>query len=769
MADKDELEETTPVDSEAVVDSVMLGKLKKHKKIITGLKEDFGRLKQPGAGLAEVKKVVERAQDLEAKLGVPLQSFSKEVLEQSGVPVQGLEQAQSVVEASSSCETALEGGRHCLQQDSPDAPSPPDAVNRILLAWAELSRLDQNLKLQKPASPLSFVDLGLEKRSWGIKPVLEALLDQAASAGAPLADILSKDYAQEALTSLGVQAPSTPTLPQAGAGASESPPPVFSGTTGTDEASAGIGLAGFVAARREELEKRQKTEGPGTPKAAPAAGIDDFTFSSAQLSAERAAAAAEAAAQAVAQAARGGAPAAPTSTPGHALQGALQPQGEGKSNAGPPELWRAVHVGDEAAIKAFVQRGQCNGAMVDGGGHSVLWHSIVFGHHSVAKLMLETFPPGSEGGVNVSEVHPRRGDNLLHLLCQCRPFGAETAAMFKKLCGLIPEALWGQANAAGDSFLTLAAKSLNFWVLKFCALNHAAATKALLCSEKEAPLRAMADLIPKPTPPGYQAPPRFPEHFAIATLLNPNKGGQVPFADVAFDVGPPENGEGSNAERVRFLAHRIVVGSQSQVLLKELEKTADITEEGVRIFRVNPRISKDVWRIVLQFLYTSVVSCPFAADPKKLVELFCACALYALPKPLVDYTQCVLFQMLPGVQPSFALQVFNIATAASEGVDVRSMREASAFLVMRNAPLVLKETPPEDVAKLMEKLVQTVELAVFHPTAPQQQVQAAQNGYPAQAQQYAALKQQQVAAATAAFRSGAGQQPMSQRQVMVQR
>merc|ERR1719181_2170122 len=77
---------------------------------------------------------------------------------------------------------------------------------------------------------------------------------------------------------------------------------------------------------------------------------------------------------------------------------------------GTQELWQAVHVGDEAAVNALIQQGLCNGAMMDASGHSVLWHSIAFNHVGLAKLMLDTFPPGSEGGCDLTEVHPRRGD-----------------------------------------------------------------------------------------------------------------------------------------------------------------------------------------------------------------------------------------------------------------------------------------------------------------------------------------------------------------------
>merc|ERR1712176_194636 len=98
-------------------------------------------------------------------------------------------------------------------------------------------------------------------------------------------------------------------------------------------------------------------------------------------------------------------------------------------------------------------------------------------------------------------------------------------------------------------------------------------------------------------------------------------GGRVPFADVAFDVGPPTQEEGATcasdpSEQGRFLAHRIVVGAQSAVLLEELGRlpTQLLVQENIHacILRVDARISKEVWRCVLQFLYKAEVRCSFA-------------------------------------------------------------------------------------------------------------------------------------------------------------
>eukprot|EP00913_Durusdinium_trenchii_P021872 g20551.t1 len=230
--------------------------------------------------------------------------------------------------------------------------------------------------------------------------------------------------------------------------------------------------------------------------------------------------------------------------------------------------------------------------------------------------------------------------------------------------------------------------------------------KALICS-KEAPLRFLLQQLPPPSPPGRSTPEKIPEHMAVSSLLSPDASGQVPFADVAFDV---TTGEGGFS---RFLAHRVVVASQSSVLLqenrgadggrrRELSKLPcqELPQEGIQaaVFKVDPRISKDVWRNVLQFLYTGVLQCPFANNPYKMVELFRAAALYKLPKALLDLAQAVLFQELPKCPDGahLALEVFSITCGSSgEGLEVKSLRTASMMLLLNGAPQVFAEMPPE--------------------------------------------------------------------------
>merc|ERR1719163_2116813 len=107
------------------------------------------------------------------------------------------------------------------------------------------------------------------------------------------------------------------------------------------------------------------------------------------------------------------------------------------------------------------------------------------------------------------------------------------------------------------TFLQIAAGQLNFWVLTFVLKNFHAHSKALICNASHAPLRSMAEAIPQPSAPQFTPPDAFPEHFHAAAMLQPDEEGHVPYADVAFDVGPDTGGSSAG----RFLAHRVIVAS----------------------------------------------------------------------------------------------------------------------------------------------------------------------------------------------------------------
>merc|ERR1719271_1443189 len=101
---------------------------------------------------------------------------------------------------------------------------------------------------------------------------------------------------------------------------------------------------------------------------------------------------------------------------------------------------------------------------------------------------------------------------MLHVLCQSKSFGAETAHLFKRLASAAPDAIFVRVNQAGLTFFQIAAAQLNFWVLTFVLKNFHEQAKALVCSANHAALRNMAEVIQQPSPPpDFSAPAAFPE------------------------------------------------------------------------------------------------------------------------------------------------------------------------------------------------------------------------------------------------------------------
>jgi len=662
--------------------------LREHGREVAALREALAQV----ASAASMTRWVEESSKLEAKLGVHADPKVKAALVQVGWPVSEIEQASTFLAASSSMQKALVSARQQAEATS-CGPSIIFDISRLLEAWSELWKAERQLK---QSSVLAALELGVDEYRHAARPICEQLIGKALSLKASMSkdcadgaakeqamqfsDQLSKLYFQEwvkeAVQSLGVQVPSVGSVaPQHGS----SPTAADTIVTFDDMAK-----AEKESPAPQALDSRTP---PASPTAALRARASAATFQNQQ----------------------------PFQAAAPHAQAAAAP---------PAELWQAVHVGDLAALTAFARHGTCDGRMKDASGHTVLWHSIAFSHFGIAAMMLDTFPPGTPAGCDVAEVHARRGDTLLHLLLAARPFGAEAASLFKRVASAVPESFFAKANAAGHNFFHVAASTLNFWVLKYVCLTYPGPMKALLGAEPRQPLRYVSDALPKLVPPGTPVQVPIPEHLALQRLLTKNSAGRIPFADVAIDVGPQDAAPADASQsRLRFLAHRVVLAAQSPVLLEELDKlpVENLAKEGINavVFRVDPRISVDVWRMVLQFLYTGEVHCPFANEPQRMVELLRACALYKLPNALLDFAQTMLFQQLPTCQPLVALQVFSITTGGgSKDVDCRATREAATYFLLRNAAQVFQDMEPVEVSKILERIFQTVEEMVFNPAKP---------------------------------------------------
>lgn len=789
-ADAAEAVEDTMTDPLAGVERAALTKLRLHDAAVSNLRRDVAALRERrgSTSAADLRRLVEVADQVEELLGLPKEVLAREALAQDW-PGADLAAARGVLAAVAACEAATARARAQICEEGATGGSSGgaapgglcEALGGLLSAWLGLREAELGAR-QREGAAVSQVDLAVEARASSIRPLCDALLDKAVEVyeslphkakgeaeeldgtdtgeGAPsaaafakqLRALLEHERIQQAVEAMQIEIPShhvfqvkqqraSPAAAVVGTAPQLSQPPscasVAVGTPTRGASSVADALQETATAPASPMVLPGEEAAPEVPGGAraPAAAAEPSGPCAAGGSAEAVFEPFGSAPGPVVSR-RGPARTAADSedllartVPGLAGLGSTflgetmeeQPSRSIASNlaylkTGSAELWRAVHLGDVELVKQMVALHLCNAQTRDASDHSVLWHAIAFNHISLANFMLDTFPPGTDGGADMTETHRRKGDTFLHLMCQRKDFGSDMAYLFKRISVAMPFSLFHRANLSGLTFLQIAASSLNFWVLTFFLRNFPVQAKTLVCAPA-APMRTLTDAMAQPAAPQYVPPEPFPEHFRVADLLQQDEAGLVPYADVAFDVGPDNAGVAA----CRFLAHRIVVISQSPVLFEALEKLplAHLPREKTHaaIFRVDPRVSQEVWRSILQFMYTGVINCTYGANADQVVELLRACALYMLPKPLLDYAQFLLYPLLPRSPPQVALQVLAISSSVGKDAraDFRHAREASAYLLLRSAHRIFEGVEPAEVAAALEWAVQAAEHAVFNP------------------------------------------------------
>merc|ERR1711990_1184152 len=101
---------------------------------------------------------------------------------------------------------------------------------------------------------------------------------------------------------------------------------------------------------------------------------------------------------------------------------------------------------------------------------------------------------------------------------------------------------------------------------------------------------------------------RWPLHLDLRHMLGVDEQlGAVPYADIAFEV-TGQSSSGSSSGRQALLAHRAVVASRSPVLSNAMHSlpAEDFPgQPGMKIcmYRIDPRISKQVWKGILYYMY----------------------------------------------------------------------------------------------------------------------------------------------------------------------
>jgi len=144
----------------------------------------------------------------------------------------------------------------------------------------------------------------------------------------------------------------------------------------------------------------------------------------------------------------------------------------------PEKLLDAISKGDARTVEDMLCRGVVEfGSARDAHGRSILWHAIARQSPQAAVVILRRFPPGSLNGVDLGEIHPRRADSLLHLMCSAERFGKPWAELFRSLLAVVPKELREHLNCQGQNFIHIAAARLNFWVLSHTLSSHSGAVE----------------------------------------------------------------------------------------------------------------------------------------------------------------------------------------------------------------------------------------------------------------------------------------------------
>lgn len=236
------------------------------------------------------------------------------------------------------------------------------------------------------------------------------------------------------------------------------------------------------------------------------------------------------------------------------------------------------------------------------------------------------------------------------------------------------------ANKTGQSFLSIAAARLNFWVIRL-ALTEAPYTASLLQKPDNSgntPLhilrRRMAEAAAEPTRPrlqGEREEAKLPP-WCLLSRCKPMliaDGVDPPlFSDLVLEVEDASAPGGL----VRVAGHRVVIGACSDVLDGQIRKLS----HGGRL-RVDSLCcrSGEVLLALLHFCYSGEIRLSFREDAFLLWQMLCLCVQYALSIELTKYVRSALVSSL--WEPRHAAVVPVLLQAA----DKVSLTEKESCLV----------------------------------------------------------------------------------------
>ncbi|CAJ1409520.1 unnamed protein product [Effrenium voratum] len=359
------------------------------------------------------------------------------------------------------------------------------------------------------------------------------------------------------------------------------------------------------------------------------------------------------------------------------------------------ELWEAVLEGNLAQLEDLLARGLLNGRLCDVNGHSIFWNALAHQQVQVAMFLLHRFPPGGPRGIDLSEVHAKRGDTLLHLCVYLHHFSAPAAELFQSLFGSRPgwdaeslQAYRCRGNAELETVAHCAAARLNFWVLRFLAAREL----PLLFLRNRYGLTAVEVLLQKLQDANVSCPLLATLPLSEAEMARPAwtdftaylPGRSQSFADLELEV----QDETSGSCRVR--AHRAILAAASGVLHQQL-----LDLPAGRPLLIDPLCcrSRKVLEMALTFLYCSQLSCDFAEDGFRLWQLLCLCATFHLPEPLWRFAKSAMLRTLGN--PEFAA-VAAVALEAREEIHLSGPEVCFvAHALLRSPEAALRKWPTE--------------------------------------------------------------------------
>lgn len=341
-------------------------------------------------------------------------------------------------------------------------------------------------------------------------------------------------------------------------------------------------------------------------------------------------------------------------------------------------IWRATIQGDIAYLESLSTRKVLQSARLKdrNGGHTIFWNAIAFQQTTLALWLLKRFPPGSHGGVDLTEVHPRRNDSLLHLCLYLNSFTEDAATLFraifpsddkaKRSTGDSDKDQCALTNHNGQTFLHIAAVRMNFWVMQH-VMSCAASVLHLFHVRDSAGLTPLEILLRRLTEVGA-VPPRpslapmpksqMPNWMGLARFAPTLQAGKpMPFIDLKVEVEEPSMEGGKWSVDV----HRVVLGAASPALDAHIRKLS--SGEPLRIDPKCCRSSK-VLMFVVQFLYGTEAICDFSKDAFLLWQLFCTSAQYALPAALKKFAKSALLSSI--AEPEFGPVVRALLQSADK-------------------------------------------------------------------------------------------------------